>query len=99
MQACQGRSTRRISKLFTTAVLVSDRISALSQELLTLLTHLDKDKVGYVGLDEFVRGLQFIRNAAVVTSTPPPNKAASLRRAHSEIIVCAFVLSISCFLL
>lgn len=63
----------------------------LSQELLALLSHLDKDKVGYVSLDEFVRGLQFIRNAAVVTSTPPPTKTASLRRAYSEIIVCIVI--------
>ena len=63
----------------------------LSQELLALLSHLDRDKVGYVSLDEFVRGLQFIRNAAVITSTPPPTKTASLRRAHSEIIVCIVI--------
>ena len=66
-------------------------IVTLIQELLALLSHLDKSKVGYVSLDEFVRGLQFIRNAAVVTSTPPPSKMASMRRAHSEIIVCIII--------
>ncbi len=69
--------------LCTIAVIV-----VFPQELLALLKDLDKDRVGYVSLDEFVRGLQFIRNAAVVASTPPPTKTASLRRARSEIIVC-----------
>ena len=57
------------------------------QELLTLLSHLDKEKLGYVSLDDFVRGLQFIHNTAVVASTPPPSRTASLRRTHSEFIV------------
>lgn len=59
----------------------------IAQELLTLLSHLDKKKVGYVSLDVFVRGLQFVRNAAVVNSTPLPNRTVSLRRVHNEVSV------------
>ena len=58
-----------------------------TQELLTLLSHLDKKKVGYVSLDVFARGLQFVCNAAVANSTPPPNRTVSLRRAHGEVSV------------
>lgn len=59
----------------------------LSQELLALLSNLDKRKVGYVSLDEFVHNLQLVHNAAVVDSTPIDNKGF-LKRAHCEVIVC-----------
>ena len=58
-----------------------------TQELLTLLSHLDKKKDGYVSLDEFVQGLQFVRNATVVNSTPSPNRTMSLRRIYGEVYV------------
>ena len=41
------------------------------QELLSLLDHLDKNKVGHVMLEEFVSGLQAVKNTAQVAATDP----------------------------
>ena len=51
------------------------------QELVGLLNHLDSGNKGHVSLDEFVRGLQSVKNSAVVMETPP---AKLLPRRHSE---------------
>lgn len=45
----------------------------LPQELLALLDHLDKERKGYVHVDEFVQGLQSMRTSASVTTSSPPS--------------------------
>lgn len=45
----------------------------LTQELLTLLDHLDKERKGYVHVDEFVQGLQSMRTSASVATSSPPS--------------------------
>ena len=61
----------------------TDKSLSFPQELLSLLEHLDKRKRGHVTLDEFVKGLQAVRNAAaVVTSTPSIHRI--IRRRHSD---------------
>ena len=61
---------------------VIERYICTLQELLSLLEHLDKHKQGHVTLDDFVQGLQAVRNAAVVTSTPPTRRV--LKRRHTD---------------
>ena len=64
----------------------------VSQELLALLDHLDKEGKGHVSVDEFVSGLQAMRAVAgvAVTSTPPPfsfSPAPTGRsRRHSDMV-------------
>ena len=45
---------------------------SLLQELLVLLDHLDKERKGYVSVDEFVHGLQSMRTSASVAALTPP---------------------------
>ena len=61
----------------------------LPQELMALLEHLDTSKRGWVSLDQFVRALQSVKNAATVTSTPPLHTFP--HRRHSEQVLCSAI--------
>lgn len=58
------------------------------QELLSLLDQLDKNHQGWVSLEEFVQGLQAVRNTAVVTSTPSRHMHRGQRRRRHSDTVC-----------
>ena len=49
-----------------------------------LLDQLDKQQRGWVSLEEFAQGLQAVRNAAAVTSTPSLHTIHGRRRRHSD---------------
>ncbi len=56
----------------------------LSQELLALLHHLDKENKGYVSVIEFAQGLQAIKNSVAVGTTTPTHQSIP-RRGFSEV--------------
>lgn len=74
---------------FINALLKLQLIILSPQELLSLLDQLDKDHQGWVSLEEFVHGLQAVRNsAAVVTFTPSFHTQHGRRRRRHSDTVC-----------
>ena len=55
----------------------------MSQELLALLNHLDHEKKGYVSVNEFVQGLEAVKNSANVSASTPTGNI--LRRTYSDV--------------
>ena len=60
----------------------------ISQELIALLEHLDKDHKGHVSLDEFVQALQSLKKSVPVAAYTPPQP---IFRRYSDMVRKIFI--------